>query len=205
VKTVPFRPERAIMAVLVPHGESRAKARAISASLFMSGVAGAWAFPWVIPLALLDRPLSPDELKALAIRLRERTGTDGKICTGEWAALPFPAGSPAFLQGLSVYGPVCRGWSPVCRGWSPSADVPLAFSLSSSPSALVFPRAVLGCALIQDGATEGTLPFPQAPGISFRAAAAANMFFRPLDTGLSFAWKTGKLFWLPAVRKRRSP
>ncbi|MDR1420747.1 MAG: hypothetical protein LBI86_10265, partial [Treponema sp.] len=58
------------LAVLVPHGETRAAARKVSAALFARGVEGAWAFPWVIPLAVLRRPLARDDLRLLAGRIR---------------------------------------------------------------------------------------------------------------------------------------
>jgi hypothetical protein len=184
------------LAVLVPHRESRAAARAISAELFAE-IPGAWAFPWVIPLAVLRRPLLREELRTLAVRLREKSGADGKIRSGEAAAVPFP--DLSFLRGLSVYGL--------------EMDLPLSQTLfcqsgqmKENPVVYVFPRSILGCALIQTGEK---LPVPrshrafQPGGISFRAAFAANMSYRPLPGELSFEWKTGKPAWLPAKKAGR--
>jgi hypothetical protein len=68
----------------------------------------------------------------------------------------------------------------------------------------VFPRTVLGCAVAGVQAFAGGIPGPFgkilgefAGSVSFRAAAAANMCFRPLDGEFSFEWKLGRLFWLP--------
>jgi hypothetical protein len=185
------------MAVLVPHRESRAAARAISAELFAGGTLGAWAFPWVIPLAVLRRSLLREELRTLALRLREKTGEDGKIRSGGEGSLPFPGESPSFLRGLSVYGPIM--------------DLPLSKSLFEHAEAesviRIFPRAILGCALVRTGESAGGIFVRRAfvqqrpGGISFRAAFAANMSYRPLPGDLSFEWKTGKPAWLPAAKK----
>ncbi|MDR1287568.1 MAG: hypothetical protein LBK08_08180 [Treponema sp.] len=180
------------MAVLVPYGESRAAARALSASLFARGVQGAWAFPWVLPLALLRRPLGREELKILAGRLREASlDGGGRIQSGEGAALPFPESAPAPFRALSVYGPVM--------------DLPLSPGLFGGMDGIlhVFSRAVLGCAIAAAA--------PDAGKISFRAAAAANMLYRREDpagpgkdtAGLFFTWKLGKPVWLPPVKKHR--
>jgi hypothetical protein len=154
----------------------------------------------VIPLAVLRRPLFREELRTLAGRLREKTGADGKIRSGEAAVLPFPEESPSFLRGLSVYGPVM--------------DLPLSKFLfehtEAEPVIHIFPRAVLGCALIRTGGTPDGAPLgirarkafqPNTGGISFRAAFAANMSYSPLPGDLSFEWKTGKPAWLPAAGK----
>ncbi|MDR1106994.1 MAG: hypothetical protein LBL44_11610 [Treponema sp.] len=183
------------MAVLVPHGESRAAARAHSASLFAGGVEGAWAFPWVLPLALLRRPLGREELKILAGRLREASlDGGGRIQSGEGAALPFPESAPAPFRALLVYGP--------------AMDLPLSPGLFGGTDGVlhVFSRAVLGCAIVTAPPTA-----PDAGKISFRAAAAANMLYRREDAagpgedtaGLFFTWKLGKPVWLPPVKKHR--
>jgi hypothetical protein len=60
----------------------------------------------------------------------------------------------------------------------------------------VFPRAVLGGALMKTGKAAPELPPP--PPVSFRAAAMANMSYRPLGGGeYSFEWTTGRPAWLP--------
>jgi hypothetical protein len=160
----------------------------------------------VIPLAILRRSLLREELRTLAARLREKTGADGKIRSGEAVSLPFPEESPSFLRGLSVYGPVM--------------DLPLSKSLFEHTEAesviRIFPRAILGCALIRTDGSPGPDRAPpgiyarralvqQRPpgpgGISFRAAFAANMGYSPLPGDFSFEWKTGKPAWLPAAKK----
>jgi hypothetical protein len=61
----------------------------------------------------------------------------------------------------------------------------------------IFFRPVFGGALVSAGDGPGTnLPAP--PRISFRAAAMANMNYRPLGRGeYSFEWTIGKPAWLP--------
>ncbi|MCL2190637.1 MAG: hypothetical protein FWB79_01460 [Treponema sp.] len=158
--------------VLVPHRDARLPMRAWSGSLFAAGLPGAWSFPWVAPLAALDRGLSRGELKSLSRALRER---NDRLTAGPPALAPVPLGDgQAFAFG-------------------PSLDLAL-------PDGFFRPRdaispTVLGAALLH-GPAPGGLPEP--PRVSFRAAALAVARFRPLPGGgLSLEWEIGELHWLP--------
>ena len=165
---------------LVPHRDARRILRAWSASLFSAGLCGAWSFPWVMPVATLKRPLSGGELKSLAHKLRLETDlAGGKFTTGP--------STIAELSGNSVFGPA------VNMGLSDSF-----FDFGDAVMERVSPL-VIGCALCQTGAP----PDVNSPCLSFRAAALANMCFRPLSShngaynDFSFEWEIGKPHWLP--------
>jgi len=167
---------------LVPHRDIRVSLRAWSASLFSSGLRGAWSFPWVMPLATLKRPLSGVELKSRALMLRQTIGlSGGKFTTGPSA---IAALSDNFVFGLSVNMELSDSF----------------FDFEDAVIRRVSPL-VIGAALCK----AGSLPDVNcpAPSISFRAAALANMCFRPLPScgnasdDFSFEWEIGKLHWLP--------
>ncbi|GHV89935.1 hypothetical protein AGMMS50268_04380 [Spirochaetia bacterium] len=191
-----------LMAALIPHRDSRKLLRLWSGKLFAAGLSGAWSFPWAVPLGLISRPLSGKELNALAHALRESTlaaGRNGKMQAGAAAALPFPelaAGTSAEIAGahagLSLFGPALdlRLSEPLFAG--------------SAAAALVraFPYPVLASAIINDVPPD----LPPPPAISFRAAAVANMIYRPLaigDGSYSFEWQIGELHWLPAIKNKK--
>ena len=165
---------------LVPHRDVRRSLRAWSASLFSAGLRGAWSFPWVMPIAALNRPLSGEELKSRSLMLRRTPGlSDGKFTTG-------PLAAASLFDNVSVFGPA------VNIGLSDSF-----FAFEDAVIRRVSPL-VIGAALYQ------TAPLPAvncpAPSLSFRAAALANMSFHPLpsaDDNFSFEWEISKLHWLP--------
>jgi hypothetical protein len=179
--------------------------RSWSAALFADGFWGAWAFPQVAPLALLSRPLSVNELKDLARALRDLTlaeGRDGKLRLGPVETLPmgdglFPgsglAPGESLPPGFALYGP--------------ALDITLSGECLSPGAKIieVFPRPLLGCAVLRGPEKSAAVPLPD---ISFRAAAVANMAYGPLsagehsgETGYSFFWKIGELYWLSAYRQ----
>ncbi|GHV52865.1 hypothetical protein AGMMS49579_10700 [Spirochaetia bacterium] len=188
------------MAVLIPHRDSRNFLRAWSAQLFAIGLRGAWSFPWAAPLGVISRFLTKNELNELAHGLRKESlvdGRDGKMTTGEPAALPFPAPDTAG-QSEGTYADLAF--------FGPALDIRLPDPLftGSAAAALVhaFPRPVLASATIHN--VPPNLPPP--PTISFRAAAAANMIYRPLPVGdspYSFEWQIGELHWLPPVKNKK--
>jgi hypothetical protein len=176
------------LAVLVPHRDSRKILRERSAELFASGLWGAWSFPQVSPLAWLRAPLSGAELKGLARNLRALTlagGRDGTLHPGAPATLP--------LAGLPVGGVL----------YGPQLDIrpsPGDFGAGGEKIRELFPINLVGCAVL------GPEDPPKIParipagwtGGSFRAAAVANLSYRPLDGGgYSYAWRIGELHWLP--------
>jgi hypothetical protein len=104
----------------------------------------------------------------------------------------------------------------------PVLEIPVPESVSSGAGAekiiYPFPRPVIGCCLLRDfdqNAAPDTAAFPNAPELSFRAAALANMLYFPLETeedggngnsaggGYSFGWKIGELYWLPPVKRKK--
>jgi hypothetical protein len=193
---------------LIPHGNQRGLLRAWSGGLFAAGLAGAWAFPWAVPLALLSRPLNAGELRDAAGALREANGGgDGKVRSlgPGLVFLPaacFPGGS-AGEAGPAIYGLRLDLRVPDLGG--------------SAAGALIrrLEPPVLGAALVEGPAEAGLLSgsagpgFPPAPETAFRAAALANMIYRVRPAGaggLLFEWKIGRLRWLPAPeRKKRGP
>jgi len=166
---------------LVPHRDVRISLRAWSASLFSKGLCGAWSFPWVMPIAALKRPLSGVELKSRALMLRRETDLmGGKFTTG-------PLAIAALSDNVSVFGP--------------SVNIEISdnfFDFEDVEIRRISPL-VIGCALCK----VGSLPDVNPPSLSFRAAALANMCFRPLSShndaynDFSFEWEIGKLHWLP--------
>ena len=178
--------------VLVPHRDTRRLLHAYSASLFAAGLPGAWSFPWVAPLAALNRPLAGAELKALARSLREHINQRGGKCIAgppESAALPAAANTTMPL----VFGPRLN------------IELPDNFFETCGDAVLCrLSPPVIGAALIDapdhNAACYGK-PLPDPPHIFFRAAALANMSLRPLPgcswDDYSFEWSIGALHWLP--------
>jgi hypothetical protein len=169
---------------LVPHRDARRLLRDWSVSLFSAGLPGAWSFPWVMPIAALNRPLSNAELKSRVLTLRQTIEhSGGKIITG-------PSSVTAISDNVSVFGP--------------TVNIALSESFFDFDDNAVIQRVlplVIGAALCEDGyAPNVNCP---APNLSFRAAALANMVFRSLPSrngecnDFSFEWEIGKLCWLP--------
>jgi hypothetical protein len=191
---------------LVPHRDSRRRLRDWSASLFAGGFSGAWSFPWAAPLAVLSRPFSAGELKHCARRLREaaRLGggnSEGAIKTGPASGAAFPGG-----LGRAFSGPGRAGFDGPEQAvlFGPALDlaVPESAFISGAASKIIsrFPRPVIGSCLLWDSAPDE----PPPPALTFRAAALANMIYRPpegaANGGCLVTWKIGALYWLPPVR-----
>ena len=182
--------------VLVPHRDARLPLRAWSASLFANGLAGAWSFPWVAPLARLNRPLSTAELKSLAHSLRRLGTREWGVGSGENRGEV----SPPLSGGDPRNAPVLR--SPLTTVWRPSLHIELSddfFMPAAKALDCRITPLVLGSALAQGPLPDGLSSPPQ---VSFRAAALANMDCRlqPLDGGeggFFFEWEIGPLRWLP--------
>jgi hypothetical protein len=85
-------------------------------------------------------------------------------------------------------------------------DLPLPETLFTETAAKVIYHPsplIIGSAVFGKDDSDAFIQIPPPPQISFRAAAVANMIYRPLKTGddaYSFTWKTGKLHWLPSIR-----
>jgi hypothetical protein len=173
------------MAVLIPHRDARKLARAWSSELFAAGLSGAWSFPWTVPLAVLQKPLSRGELKTLALKLRtlsleqEQSG----MIRAEAVTSELP-----FLPGFSLYGPVLN------------LKIDFTFFEKSVTDKIIrlFPSLILASALVEDNTgLMKTAAVSAPPALSFRAAAVANMSYKVTDTA-AFTWKIGQPAWLPA-------
>jgi hypothetical protein len=183
---------------MVPHCDTRGALRDWSERLFASGCLGAWSFPWAAPLALLSAPLSGEELKLSAAALREETlarGGDGTFRAGGTAGADFPATRAGGLSQRSIFG----------LRFDPALDPGVSLFSGSAAEKILFRFSplLLGCGILREG--EALPPIPP-PSLSFRAAALANMSFRPLSGGCaaySFTWSIGKLRWLPRPRKQK--
>jgi hypothetical protein len=182
---------RIYLAILVPHRDCRRLLRSLSEGLFASGLWGAWSFPHAAPLALLSSPLEKDELAELARNLRRcslEEDRKGMIVSGAEKIVPLD--TPEGFPGLKLYGPALE--LRVER-----ED----FGRAGEKIMALYPP-ILGCAVLGEGETP-VFPGIETQGFRFRAAAAANMLFRPLPAGASpysFSWKIGKLHWLPPCR-----
>jgi len=167
---------------LVPHRDVRILLRAWSASLFSAGLCGAWSFPWVMPIAALNRPLSGAELKSRALMLRGTIGLSGGKCTTG------PSAIAVLSDNVSAFGPAVN--IDLSDGF---------FAFEDNAVIRRFSPLVIGCALCKSGAKPGA----DSINLSFRAAALANICFRPLSSHngayneFSFEWEIGKLHWLP--------
>lgn len=170
-----------IFLALVPHRDVRLVLRNYSGALFKAGFAGAFHFPWAAPLACVSQPLDAAELKDCARAVRKTAG-GGKICAEQMSACLFAAaGENMALLGLR-----------------------LEFAITPNDLAIqkvtdFFKPHVLGACLLSDAESKSAC-LPSPPKLAFRAAAVANMFWRPVMTGdnvIGYKWKIGELFWLP--------
>ncbi|MDR1838123.1 MAG: hypothetical protein LBQ93_00855 [Treponema sp.] len=181
-----------IFLVLVPHRDVRLVLRNYSAALFKAGFDGAFHFPWVAPLFALSRPFNEDELKHAARVLKDIAG-EGKIPVSQAVAVvDFPK----------------KGNSTVIFGPSLNLAIHSETLGASKKIKSVFSPPVTGALICDTGFDYSAIPAP--PQLSFRAAAIANMYWRPLrnyageqsDTVTGYKWKIGKLCWLAAVKNK---
>jgi hypothetical protein len=185
--------------VLVPHRDNTQQLRAYSEKLFAAGLAGAYSFPNVAPLARVSRAFSREELKALARALRSWTladGNDGKLRTGAAQSVSCPAGAG---RELTLFGAALEPARSAPQGALLTGGH---FALDLQQDALMFcfPRLILSAALLGRGDERLVAALP--PLLSFRAAMVANMTLTRLGCGAaaySFAWQVGEPAWLPAA------
>ena len=181
--------DKHIFLVLVPHRDIRTELQKYYDSMFknnLAGVLAAYSFPCVVPLAGLSKPFNTDELKNFARSLREAAQGD-KFNVTEASTCAFPAGgeeTALFGQGLELN----------------NSNL---LSVSNSKIITLLSPTIIGACLMPKNCKQqvhaglcGSRSYPQ---ISFRAAAVANMFWKPinLDGGIRYKWKIGKLCWLP--------
>ncbi|MDR2785089.1 MAG: hypothetical protein LBB83_04150, partial [Treponema sp.] len=179
------------IAVLVPHRDIRPVLYSFRRRIFAAGILGAYSFPPVVPLALLERPLGDPELKIMAVSLRTLS-----LETGSGVFTADAAGTPSLIGGPGGFS-----------FWGLSLNIPV----PPLPGAFPFPQAAL-CAAAAGTDPEGErkilLKADDSPFLRFRAAAAANLAikFFPADgcvpdggntfPGLSTRWRIGKPCWL---------
>jgi len=173
------KPHRQIYLVLVPHRDIRFILKDYSLNLYKKGFYGAFHIPWIAPLAAISKPFNADELKNCA-RIIKTSLKGDKIFSSDAADVPFPVNESRF----SIYGAKLDINLP-----------PEALGEAAKKITRAFSPIVIGALLREEGET-GDLPPP--PPLSFRAAAAANMYIYPLLTNgaVGFKWKIGKLHWL---------
>jgi len=167
-----------IFLVLVPHRDVRNELQKNSKTI--EHVSGIYNFPHVTPLALLSGSLTDNELKNTAHLMREITKNE-KIYTGDTSCILFPA------ENLYLYG--------YQLNINISADI-----LKCEKIKEVFSPPVIGAYLFPHSHTVSQ----KYPALGFRAAALANMYWKPFytETGeTGFKWKIGKLTWLPKIKK----
>ena len=155
--------------VLVPHFDARTELRKYSENLHKIVPAGTYTFPWVVPLMVLSKPLSADELKETAKLIKKTViqagGKNGKFISNEAGIMPFPVGTGTMM----LFGSK------------------LNFKSEAVSS------VIAGSFLLRSEIAAKNLPLP--PEISFRAAALANMDWQPVDG--AFEYTIGPLTWLP--------
>jgi hypothetical protein len=201
----PLKTERrspARILLLLPHRDTDRALGDYRRRLFAGGLSGAWSFPGAVPLAILTRPLTAGELGELARSLREASlAGGGWFQTGEPVQAPLPVEARAFPPALALYGPRLG-----FRGERPFPFPPEKPGPDFVPQAVSrwFPHPVLAAALVRE------LPpgfrAPEPPALAFRAAALANMVYRPLAGGeedFSFEWRIGRPVWLPPVKLKK--
>ena len=209
--------------VLVPHRDVRQEMRKYSESLFMAGFAGAYLFPWAAPLAVLSRPLNADELKhcARAVREASLSAGDGRINAAEIDITAFPGcrngESRSALLGLRL-DPFLTGdviGKKLLEGsHTEGAEVRSSRRRIKKLEMMFFSPLIIGACLLPSAEFDKAA-LPPAPQLSFRAAAAANMIWRPMEAvvplqgaggadsgGFGCKWKIGKPCWLAPVRKK---
>ena len=191
-----------ILLVLVPHRDVRLALRNYSAALFKAGFDGAYHFPWAAPLAALSRPLDTDELKLTSRVLRKAAGVE-KIIAAETSTAVFSS----YADGFKLFGPRLNlVIPPETFGGGNSETIN---DTIASKIICLFSPVVIGACLLPETEAENTI-LPPPPLLSFRAAATANMYWKPFNltgTGggaLGYKWKIGNLCWLPAVRKSKT-
>ena len=182
--------EKFFYVILIPHRDALIQLSAYREKLFSIGMHGAHSFPRAAPLARVSRPLGREELKGLAAAIRGLTkGNDGKITSGK----------PSLVHddsAFSFFGPALN--LPANEG---------IFPLSVSPVILKSLLPPVLCAALVGPGEISKNPIPEEmQSVSFRAAALANLFVRPLTIGdpdYSIRWETSLPIWLPAHRKER--
>jgi hypothetical protein len=181
--------------ILIPHRDALKPLDKYRASLFAKGFYGAHSFPLAAPLAEVSKPFSRDELKKLAMNIRNLTIEHKHEHEQNGKIIGAGTGTIAGQGELSFFGLLLN---------LPCGNELFAGTAGEKIKRCLFPP-VLCASLVSQGANlSGEKPaYEEAPVISFRAAALANLSIRPLEeTEYSFEWKIGTAVWLPAFKKQ---
>ena len=170
--------------VLVPHRDVRGVLRKYGDLLVKTGLTDVYPFPYIAPLASLSRALNAGELKQIANSLRKTIGSDKISIEGEAVAA-----FPGYEKDLNLTGL--------------RLDIVIPHNVFESgikKIKTIFSPLVIGCFLTKDN-KKLSLEIPREK-LAFRAAAVANMYWRPirLDGEICYKWKIDKLCWLPRPR-----
>ena len=179
--------------VLIPHRDAAILFNEYRQKLFSMGIPGAHSFPTAAPLAELSQPLSREELRELAVKVREQTNKNNGIiqCSG---TVTTGCADKNFKE-LTFYGLKLSLES--VNGLIPGAAKGKISSFLAPP---ILPSFV-GC---RDDPCAAEKKLAAAPSLAFRAAALANLIIRPLyaeTPNYSFEWKISEPVWLPAYKK----
>jgi len=172
--------------VLVPHKDVRGELRKCGDLMLKTGLTDVYPFPYVVPLASISQALNTEELKQIAHSLRKTAGSD-KISTEGDGIISFPG----YEKDLSLAGP--------------SLNIAKARNVLDGIKKItaIFSQFVIGCFLTKDNKKLISLQEIPREKLAFRAAAVANMYWRPLqiEGEICYKWKIGKLCWLPRPQK----
>jgi len=185
-----------VFLVLAPHRDARAEFRKYSQSLHKKGLKGVYNFPCAAPIALLTKPLTQDELKIAAKSLRALSAGE-KFHSSKTACASFTANGNSLL----LFG------SNLNFNIDPDSVNCAARKIKKIISPLVVGGYLQNHECSEDAVSFASRFYPElipAPVFSFRAAAIANMFWRPVNKNgeIFYKWKIGKLSWLPRTLQK---
>jgi len=189
-----------VFLVLVPHRDVRSILQKYCDETVKAGLTGVYSFPCVAPIAELSEEFTGDELKIAARSLRAATGGE-KMYIGEDTNVSFPI----VEENMTLLGRnLDLNISPNIFG-EEIKKVKKLFSPLIIGSWLI-PKANEQQLGAENFAAKSAGNFaaknasaPLREKLSFRAAATANMYWRPFQAGdeICYKWKIGKLTWLP--------
>ena len=182
--TTADRPDSLLFVVLIPHRDCLPGLELYRRRLFAMGMDGAFSFPAAAPLALINRPLNPIELKTAAAELRKLLDNKKIISSKESECNGF-----------------IHGKLPV-RFFGPVLELPLP-AFPADAVLYQWEEPILAPVILASGSISPSCDGPVLTQVS-RAAALANLVLTPVvSMDNSFTWKFGPLYWLP--RKAAKP
>ena len=204
--------------VLVPHRDVRVKLRKFHDDLIKEGLNGFYSFPDIVPLAELSKPLKTDELKHIAVSLREFLGKE-KIRVGELSSIKFPAGKEdmelfGYRLELDIPEKILESSENSTHGGT--EDTKARRNKKSckkiknliSPliiGSFLFPKINVNSEKDNINLLRASVPPCEKSAYTFTSAAVANMSWQPdqADGELIFNWNIGKLSWMPSAKKKK--